>query len=209
MHLFYAPDIKDTLELPTEEAQHAVRVLRLKEGDTITVADGCGTFHECEITVATSKHCMVRILSEHEQEPLWKGHLEIAVAPTKNMDRMEWLVEKATEIGWDKVSFLDCDNSERRVIKLERIQKILVSAMKQSLKARLPECEGMTGFKEFVKRDFKGQRFICHCYKDDKTLLKDVLQGNDDAVVLIGPEGDFSPEEVREKSKVRHRASDQ
>lgn len=196
MHLFYAPDIQKTMELPTEEAQHAVRVLRLKEGDAVTVADGLGTFHECEITVATNKHCMVRILSEHSQEPLWRGHLEIAVAPTKNMDRMEWLVEKATEIGWDKISFLDCENSERRVIKTERILKILVSAMKQSLKARLPEVEGMVSFREFISRDFKGQKFICHCYKDDKTSLKDVLSSEEDAVVLIGPEGDFSPEEV-------------
>lgn len=202
MHLFYAPDIKDTLELPQEEAQHAVRVLRLKEGEQISVTDGQGHFYISEIATATQKHCMVNILEEQTQEPLWRGRLEIAVAPTKNMDRMEWLAEKATEIGLDSLTFLDCAFSERRVMKTERIEKILISAMKQSLKARLPHVEGMVRFKDFIHRDFKGQKFICHCYKEEKKELKDLVGKDSDAVVLIGPEGDFSEEEVREALKM-------
>lgn len=197
MHLFYAPDILSTLELPQEEAQHAVRVLRLKEGEQITITDGKGHFYPSEISAATPKHCMVSILEEQCQEPLWSQRLEIAVAPTKNMDRMEWLAEKATEIGLDSLTFLDCAFSERRVLKTERIEKILISAMKQSLKARLPKVEGMVRFKDFVQRDFKGQKFICHCYKEEKRELKDLVDPTKDAVVLIGPEGDFSEEEVR------------
>lgn len=201
MHLFYAPDIKESQELPQEEAQHAVRVLRLNEGEEISVTDGKGHFYTCRIAAATSKHCMVSILDEMIQEPLWSHRLEIAVAPTKNMDRMEWLAEKATEIGLDSLTFLDCAFSERRVVKVERIEKILISAMKQSLKARLPQCEGMVRFKDFIRRDFKGQKFICHCYKDEKRDLKDLVDRSRDAVVLIGPEGDFSEDEVREAIK--------
>lgn len=201
MHLFYAPDIKERAELSQEEAQHAVRVLRLKEGEEISVTDGMGHFYACRISTATPKHCLVSILEERYQEPLWSHRLEIAVAPTKNMDRMEWLAEKATEIGLDSLTFLDCAFSERRVMKIERIEKILISAMKQSLKARLPQVDGMVRFKDFIRRDFKGQKFICHCYKDEKRELKDLVDKDSDAVVLIGPEGDFSEEEVKEAIK--------
>lgn len=119
------------------------------------------------------------------------------MAPTKNMDRTEWLAEKATEIGFDELTFLNCRFSERKVIKTERIQKILVSAVKQSLKARLPRLNEMTDFHHFVKQPFTGQKFIAHCYEGEKPLLKDVLKRGEDALVLIGPEGDFSEEEVR------------
>ena len=118
------------------------------------------------------------------------------MAPTKNMDRNEWFAEKATEIGLDELTFLNCRFSERRVIKNERIEKILVSAIKQSLKARLPRLNEMTDFSTFITQDFQGQKFIAHCYEGEKPLLKDVLKPGEDAVVLIGPEGDFSEEEV-------------
>jgi 16S rRNA (uracil1498-N3)-methyltransferase len=118
------------------------------------------------------------------------------MAPTKNMDRNEWFAEKATEIGFDELTFLNCRFSERKVIKAERIEKILVSAIKQSLKANLPVLNEMTDFDKFISRDFPGQKFIAHCYEGEKPLLKDVLRKGEDAVVLIGPEGDFSPEEV-------------
>lgn len=197
MHVFYTPDIQTRAELPEEEAQHCIRVLRLNIGDQITLTDGKGYFYRAEISAATNKRCMVNILETTYQEPLWNGHLHIAMAPTKNMDRTEWFAEKATEIGFDELTFLNCRFSERKVIKIERISKILVSAIKQSLKARLPQLNEMTDFNKFIAQPFKGQKFIAHCYEGEKLLLKDVFRKGEDALVLIGPEGDFSEEEVQ------------
>lgn len=196
MHVFYTPDILNRPELPTEEAQHCTRVLRLSQGDEIMLTDGKGYFYKAEIAAANNKRCMVTIKETIFQEPIWPCHLHIAVAPTKNMDRNEWFAEKATEIGFDELTYLNCRFSERKVIKNERIEKILVSAMKQSLKARLPKLNEMTAFDTFIRQDFKGQKFIAHCYEGEKPLLKDVVHKGEDALVLIGPEGDFSPEEV-------------
>ena len=196
MHVFYTPDIQISNELPEEEAQHCTRVLRLGIGDEITLTDGKGYFYQAEITVATNKRCLVAIKETIFQEPLWPCHLHIAMAPTKNMDRNEWFAEKATEIGFDELTFLNCRFSERKVIKAERIEKILISAIKQSLKARKPVVNELTDFQRFVAQDFPGQKFIAHCYEGEKPLLQDVLEPGKDALVLIGPEGDFSPEEV-------------
>lgn len=196
MHVFYTPDIANTQELPEEEAGHCLRVLRLGVGDEVMLTDGKGFFYQAVIAAATQKRCMVKLISKTEQEPFWNGHLHLALAPTKNMDRMEWLAEKATEIGFDELTFLNCRFSERKVIKTDRIEKIVVSAVKQSLKARKPVVNEMMDFRKFMERDFPGQKFIAHCYEGEKPLLKDVLQSDEDAVVLIGPEGDFSPEEV-------------
>ena len=197
MHVFYTPDIQNRAELPAEEAAHAIRVLRLQAGDEVTLTDGKGNFYRAEISVASNKRCLVNILETQPQEPLWQGHLHIAMAPTKNMDRTEWFAEKATEIGFDELTFLNCRFSERKVIKTERIQKILVSAIKQSLKARLPLLNEMTDFDKFVRQPFNGQKFIAHCYEGEKPLLRDVSKRGQDALVLIGPEGDFSEEEVK------------
>lgn len=196
MHLFYAPDIAHSNELPPEEAAHALRVLRLKVGDELTLTDGMGCFYRAEIAVADNKHCLVNVLETLPQPALWKGHLHLALAPTKNMDRMEWLAEKATEIGFDELTFLNCRYSERRVIKLERIEKIVVSAVKQSLKARMPQLHELTDFDKFIRQPFSGQKCIAHCYPGEKPLLKDILHPEEDALVLIGPEGDFSEKEV-------------
>lgn len=196
MHVFYTPDIQTSNELPEEEAQHCTRVLRLNTGDEITLTDGKGHFYKAEITAATNKRCLVAIRETIVQEPAWNCHLHIAMAPTKNMDRNEWFAEKATEIGFDELTFLNCRFSERKVIKNERIEKILISAIKQSLKARLPILNDMTDFDRFIARDFKGQKFIAHCYEGEKPLLKNVLKPGEDVLVLIGPEGDFSEEEV-------------
>ena len=198
MHVFYAPDIQTNPELPEEEAVHAIRVLRLQTGDEVTLTDGKGNFYRAEISTATHKHCLVNVQKTLPQAPLWEGHLHIAMAPTKNMDRTEWFAEKATEIGFDELTFLNCRYSERKVIKTERIHKILVSAIKQSLKARLPQLNEMTDFNRFIRQPFTGQKFIAHCYEGEKQLLKDCLQRGEDALVLIGPEGDFSEEEVQE-----------
>ena len=197
MHVFYTPDIDTCPELPEEEAGHCLRVLRLGVGDEVMLTDGKGFFYKAVISAATGKRCQVKVVEKIEQEKFWKGHLHLAMAPTKNMDRIEWFVEKATEIGFDELSFLNCRFSERKVIKTERIEKIVVSAMKQSLKARKPIVNEMTDFAKFMQRDFQGQKFIAHCYEGEKPLLKEVLKPGEDALVLIGPEGDFSPEEVQ------------
>ena len=173
MHVFYTPDIQTHAELPEEEAAHAVRVLRLQAGDEVMLTDGKGCFYRAEISTATNKRCLVNILETLPQAPLWKGHLHIAMAPTKNMDRTEWFAEKATEIGFDELTFLNCRFSERKVIKTERISKILVSAIKQSLKARLPQLNEMTDFNKFITQPFPGQKFIAHCYEGEKPLLKE------------------------------------
>lgn len=197
MHLFYTPDIATTLELPQDEAAHAIRVLRLAEGAQVMLTDGKGSFYRAEIDMVSGKRCYVRIVETTTPEPMWRGHLHLAMAPTKNMDRIEWFAEKATEIGFNELTFLDCRFSERKVVKTERVEKILVSAMKQSLKPTLPILNGMTPFDKFVSQPFEGQKFIAHCYEGEKEALMQALQPGGNALVLIGPEGDFSPEEVQ------------
>lgn len=197
MHVFYTPEISVTPELPEEEAAHCLRVLRLNVGDEVMLTDGKGYFYKAVISAATGKRCQVKVVETIEQEPFWNGHLHLAMAPTKNMDRIEWFAEKATEIGFDELTFLNCRFSERKVIKTERIEKIVVSAVKQSLKARKPVVNEMMDFSKFMQKEFTGQKFIAHCYEGEKPLLKDVLNPGQDALVLIGPEGDFSVEEVQ------------
>lgn len=196
MHLFYTPDILTQAELPAEEAQHCIRVLRLSQGDELLLTDGKGYFYKADITAVSGKRCRVAIKETIFREPARSCHLHIAVAPAKNMDRNEWFAGKATEIGLDELTFLNCRFSERKEIKTGRVEKILVSAMKQSLGARLPKLNGMTDFDAFIRRDFRGGKFIAHCYEEEKALLKDVIRKGEDALVLIGPEGDFSPEEA-------------
>lgn len=200
---FYAPDAAASTELPADEAGHALRVLRLGVGDELLLADGKGCFYRAVITAATGHRCSYRIEETLPQEPAWKGYLHLAMAPTKLMDRVEWFAEKATEIGFDEFSFLDCQFSERRVVKEERIDKILISAMKQSHKAWKPKLNGMQRFRDFVAQEREGDKFICHCYNEkdvgggDKPHLFDVLREGVPTTVLIGPEGDFSVEEVK------------
>lgn len=196
MQIFYTPDIAVNSELPEEEAGHCIRVLRLTEGDEILLTDGKGFFYKAAISRAHPKHCEVSILESWRQPALWNSRIHVAVAPTKNMDRMEWFAEKATEIGIDAITCLYCRFSERKEVKTSRLEKILISAMKQSQKATLPQLEGMTDFKTFVGRPFKGRKFIAHCEDGKKTLLKRAYHPGEDVLVLIGPEGDFSPEEI-------------
>ena len=212
---FYQPDI-EVGELTKEDTQHAVRVLRMKEGDEMWLMDGRGVFYRAEITIASNHKCAFRTVETLPQEKTWLSHLHIAMAPTKLNDRTEWMVEKATEVGVDEFSFLDCQFSERRNLKTERLDKIVISAMKQSRKAWKPIVNEMLSFDSFIKQERSGQKFICHCYESDdvkckilnvkgessncqieKPLLFDELNRGEDATVLIGPEGDFSIEEVR------------
>ena len=211
-HLFYSPQIAHGIcELPEDEAKHAVRVLRMQEGDTLTITDGMGYFYEAHITLASKAHCAFAIDKKWADHKLWQSEINLAVAPTKNIDRIEWFVEKATEIGVDHIYLLLCDNSERRVVKNERLEKIAISAMKQSHKAFKPQISLMTTFKDFLKKDHNGQRFIAHCYSPEETeaqgemshlsgrnFLGDLLKADEPSIVLIGPEGDFSIREVKE-----------
>ena len=200
MNLFYAPDIAQTLSLPEEESQHCVKVLRMKAGDHIHIIDGVGGLYEAQITEAHPKRTQIEILSVQTEYGRRPFRLHLAVAPTKNIDRFEWFVEKATEIGFDELTPVCCRYSERKIIKPERIEKILVSAAKQSLKAYVPRLNPMITFKDFIN-NFSlltphSSLFIAHCYDQPKQHLFNVCPPASDVVVMIGPEGDFSEEEV-------------
>ena len=201
MRCFYVPNVQDNGELPEEEAMHALRVLRLKSGDEIMLTDGIGNFYKAEITVAATRKCVFKLLETIPQTPIWRGHLHLVVSPTKMMERMEWLVEKATEIGFDRISFINCDNSERRVIKVKRLEKIAVSAMKQSRKAWKPIIDEIVSFDELVAESTEGLRYIAHCYEEIKKVdlfnQLSISDKDEDVTVFIGPEGDFSLSEVK------------
>ena len=209
VRFFYVPNASSVNELPEEEAQHAVRVLRMEMGDEMMLMDGEGIFYRAIVTEATKKRCLYRIEETLPQERQWQPHLHLAMAPTKNMDRTEWFAEKATEIGFDELTFLRCRWSERTVIKTERVEKILVSAMKQSHKAWKPILNEMVDFKAFLQeikeRENRNgkvmQKLICHCYEEEglgeKVALKDELKSGEDVLVMVGPEGDFSIDEVK------------
>jgi 16S rRNA (uracil1498-N3)-methyltransferase len=194
--MFYAPDILTSLELPEEESLHAMRVLRLHEGSEIILTDGKGSIYKAVISRTSGKRCEVNILERQTPSPLRSARIHIALAPTKNMERTEWFCEKATEIGIDAISFLICRRSERRELKTSRIEKIIISAMKQSQKATLPELTPPEDFAIFASRTFASQKYIAHCAEGEKTLLKEACTPGTDTLVLIGPEGDFSPEEI-------------
>lgn len=193
---FYAPDIEATCVLPEAESGHCCRVLRMKEGEHIFVTDGLGHRFECVIMDANPKHTLVEILAMEHIAPWWGFQLELCVAPSKNTDRIEWLVEKAVEIGADKIIMMRCSRSERKIIRADRLEKIAVSAMNQSLKTNKLILESQVSFKELINDNFSG--FKCLGYCDDTYPLrsfKHEYKGGD-VRILIGPEGDFTPEEV-------------
>ena len=202
MHRFYCPDIATTLALSEEESRHCVKVLRLAEGDTIEVVDGCGTLCECRITQAHAKRCAVDIIHTHQLSPHWRHQLVLAVAPTKHLDRMEWMVEKCVEMGVDRIVPLRCHNSERTELKVERLRKIAVAAMKQSQKVTLPIINDITPLAALLTEPWQGQRFIAYCDaelpREQRMPLARCFKPGDDVMVLIGPEGDFSPDEVND-----------
>ena len=200
---FYVPNAAQASSLPDEEASHAVRVLRLQPGDEVVLMDGVGSFYQAEITLAASHRCSYSIKAVLPQQPQWPGRLHLAMAPTKMMDRVEWMLEKATEIGFDELSLLDCRFSERRVVKTQRLERIAVAAMKQSRKAWKPVINEMMPFAQFIATHVQGRRYIAHCYDEvpRANLFSQLCQPSPlgpDATVLIGPEGDFSIEEVRQ-----------
>lgn len=197
---FYVPNAKHEHALPDEEAKHATRVLRLKEGDEMFLMDGEGTFHRAHVSLASNHKCLYEIDESIPQTPTWKGRVHLVIAPTKDIGRIEWMVEKATEIGFDEITFVDCKFSERRSIRIDRIEKIIVSAAKQSRKAWMPRVNELTPFKQFVDEHKSGQRFICHCYNEferkDLNAILQALPEEDETIVMVGPEGDFSVQEV-------------
>lgn len=201
MQLFYAPEIRPPHHtLSEEESKHCIRVLRLGRGDRIHLTDGRGTLYGCEIEQADPRRCRVRVVETHRDFEKMPYRLRLCVAPTKNADRFEWFLEKATEVGVTEIIPLDAAHSERRVFKPERGEKVITAAMKQSLKAFRPILHPLTPVREVILRPFEGRRLIAHCAPaygpEGKALLARTLRPGEASEILIGPEGDFSPEEI-------------
>ncbi|SHG34104.1 16S rRNA (uracil1498-N3)-methyltransferase [Salegentibacter echinorum] len=200
MQLFYTPNIQKTdkqIVFPKDESRHIAKVLRKKEGDILKVTNGKGSLFSAKILECSQKKCVATILkTETEKAKTYTLHL--AVAPTKMNDRYEWFLEKATEIGVDEITPIICDHSERRVVKLERYNRVLQSAMKQSLHFSLPKLNEPKNFSEFMNAEIKGQKFIAHCEDElQRVSLKSKAKSGEKISILIGPEGDFSPEEIK------------
>lgn len=221
MQLFYNPDITEfdgndalkTLSLDKEESRHIVKVLRMKAGDTFKITNGKGSFFDAEILFANPKNCEVKIIAEEKQEPL-AYQLHLIIAPTKLNDRYEWFLEKATEIGVTEITPIICDHSERKVIKMERYEKILQSAMKQSLKAYLPVLNEAISFQDYInsQKHSEDLKFIAHCEnvpdgseQTYKKSLKSSLLPKKPVCILIGPEGDFSSQEITQAIKAGYK----
>lgn len=197
MNLFYAPEISGELfTLDKEESNHLVRVLRMKTNDVVHFTDGKGFFYDCKIVDANPRKCVVSIEKKYEGKGRNKFFLQIGIAPTKNNTRFEWFLEKSTEIGIDTITPLICEHSERKEVKVDRLNRVITAAIKQSIKAFHPKLENQQTFNSFIKQPFDGQKFIAYVdVENELSLSKAYLPGNN-ALVLIGPEGDFSPEEI-------------
>ncbi|MDG1743323.1 MAG: 16S rRNA (uracil(1498)-N(3))-methyltransferase [Polaribacter sp.] len=199
MQLFYNSEISiETKQITFDkiESKHIVRVLRKKENDILKITNGKGYLFDVKISFANDKKCLADIVAVTEKKNPRNYYLHIAIAPTKNNDRMEWFLEKATEIGIDEITPIICKNSERRIVKLERFEKIIQSAMKQSLKFTLPKLNEPRKFSDFINQNLDGKICIAHCEKQEKKLLKSVIDASEKVTVLIGPEGDFSSDEI-------------
>ena len=196
MHLFYSSNISDnTITLDNEESKHLAKVLRLEMGENVHVIDGKGTRYLCSILVAHQKATQLTILEKEVVNETYG--IEIAAAPTKNLNRWEWFLEKSTEIGIDAIHPIVSFHSERKVLKKDRQERILVSAMKQSYKTKLQQLSELEKFKQFITKEFDGRKFICHCYDElQKKSLNESYKKGEKALLLIGPEGDFSKQEV-------------
>ncbi len=198
---FLAPAALASNVLPDDEAQHAFKVLRLTVGDEIVLIDGSGSFHKARLTALSKHGGEYAIYDSVPQSKGWPGSIHLAIAPTKNFDRMEWLAEKCTEVGFDALTFLDCHNSERRRARLDRIMKVVGAAVKQSRKAYLPAVTDITAVDSFLRADRIGAKFICHCHEDlpREELIDELaaLPSDTPVTILVGPEGDFTADEVR------------
>ncbi|MGX1930543.1 16S rRNA (uracil(1498)-N(3))-methyltransferase [Flagellimonas sp. 2504JD4-2] len=198
MQLFYNPTLDNSFKqffFPAEESKHIVKVLRKKEGDILHITNGKGYLFEAEILIADLRKCKAQIISEEKSIPK-RYQLHLAVAPTKMNDRYEWFLEKATEIGIDAITPIICEHSERKTLKLDRMERVLQSAMKQSLQTFLPKLNPPISYKEFLQQEIKGLKFIAHCDEGEKMELKRRVAADKDVTILIGPEGDFSAPEI-------------
>jgi len=198
MQLFFNPNILEndtSFNFAKDESRHIVKVLRKTIGDQLHITNGKGWLFKAELSLAGIKNCSVTIISKSLQ-PKRNYNLHLAVAPTKMNDRYEWFLEKATEIGIDSITPIICDNSDRKIIKANRYEKILQSAMKQSLDCYLPKLNEAISFKSLITQEFFGQTFIAHCEKTNKKSLKQSIEPKQDVTILIGPEGDFSTKEI-------------
>lgn len=196
MNIFIASVEKKLATLTSEESWHCAKVLRKKTGDKIQLIDGIGNFYEGVLEIVSDKKCTANVTSGPILQDKRNYYLHLAIAPTKQIDRIEWMIEKAVEIGIDEISFISCKNSERTVIKIDRIIKIVESAVKQSLQAYLPKINDLTSFKEIINSRSADQKLIAHCYNEEKNDLKQTEFKNKSTLILIGPEGDFSMDEV-------------
>lgn len=195
MHLFYVPEltpVTKSIYLSEDESKHACRVLRLKMNDEVSLLDGVGGVYHARIEEDNPKKCLLQIIAvTHDTKPTYEVH--IAIAPTKNMDRIEWFVEKATEIGMTELTLIICEHSERKIVKTERLEKILISAMKQSKRTFIPKLNPVITFSEFMNQHLQGA--LAHCEDGEKKTLQTVYQASN-YPILIGPEGDFSSKEI-------------
>ena len=198
MHIFYTPDIAgNNYTLDETESKHCIRVLRLEQGGEIILVDGHGGFFTAEIVDPNPKRCAVKVIKSELEYGLRNFQVHVAIAPTKNIERVEWFLEKTTEIGIDHIIPLLCRFSERKNLKTDRLEKVIVSAMKQSLKAYLPQLDPLTKFNDLISLPFDGQKFIAHCDDQHRDLLKKMILANQNYLILIGPEGDFSSDEIK------------
>jgi 16S rRNA (uracil1498-N3)-methyltransferase len=205
MNIFYAPEVViPEITLSPEESAHCVRVLRLGAGEKVQVIDGNGGYYNAVITIPDAKHCRLTVTETIKNQPQRNFSVHIAIAPTKNMERFEWFIEKSVEIGIDTITPLLCHHSERRVLKTDRLERLIISTMKQAIIPCHPVLHELTGFKEFVgqKAGNEADRFIAHCEETDRKELSNACRPGKNTIVLIGPEGDFSTDEI--KLALRH-----
>lgn len=196
MNVFIATVDRDRGQLTADESWHCAKVLRKRAGESVHLIDGKGNFYEGTLEVVSEKQCLVKISKGPTQQTKKNYRLHLAIAPTKQIDRIEWMIEKAVEIGIDEISFVQCKNSERTTIKIERILKIIESAVKQSLQAFIPKVNELRTIKEVVLNASEDQILIAHCFDSPKNNIKELQFKNKSTLILIGPEGDFTKEEV-------------
>lgn len=198
MHVFYYPDLlRGPAVLPESEARHGIKVLRLRRGDLIGITDGGGTFAKAEILDDAVQHCAFRVIDRHTDDRPASPILHIAISPLQQQERFEWFLEKATELGGAIFTPLLCERTVRPRVRTDRMKRIIISAMKQSGRSWLPTLNNPVPFWEFFHQDLPSQRFMAHCMKEEKEELVTLMEAGKDTVILIGPEGDFTPSEVR------------
>lgn len=197
MHIFYTPDINsDTYILSEEESKHCIKVLRFQKGSVLNLVDGKGGFYDAIVEEPHPKRTKIKILRVHKNYGLRNHYLHIAIAPTKNIERLEWFLEKATEIGIDEITPIICERSERREVKTERLNKVITTAVKQSIKAFHPKLNDPQSFTDIILKTKHTNKFIAHCVESKKFSIKDQFKPDSDYLVMIGPEGDFTPSEI-------------